>query len=256
MIGLFPEFVAQVTGYVRSPRRQDDLHLLVDVGAGTVDVTTFNVHRKDDIDTFPIFSRDVRRLGANYLFQHRLKETGRFGAWQHDQHAPPPNDAEFAGLLGISIDELHRIDGKFTRDVHEQIYQCLVHTKTQRYPKSPRWREGIPVFFCGGGSRVEAFEKLFARILEEDYRFKLVSTHLPIPSDLIAPGLPEEMFHRMSVAYGLAFDAFDIGEVVEQDKVKRDDPEQVVFGRTCGVCRGTGGLHSPCRRCGGTGFIK
>ena len=43
-ISLFPEFLAQIAGYVRSPGRQADLHMLVDVGAGTMDATTFNVH--------------------------------------------------------------------------------------------------------------------------------------------------------------------------------------------------------------------
>ncbi len=40
-----PEFVAQITSYSHSPQRVDGLHLLVDCGAGTVDVVSFNVFR-------------------------------------------------------------------------------------------------------------------------------------------------------------------------------------------------------------------
>ncbi len=41
-VNCFPEFAAMISGYIRSPRRKKDLHLLVDIGAGTVDVTVFN----------------------------------------------------------------------------------------------------------------------------------------------------------------------------------------------------------------------
>ena len=40
-ISAFPEFSAQVTGYVQSPSRQEGLHATADVGGGTLDVTIF-----------------------------------------------------------------------------------------------------------------------------------------------------------------------------------------------------------------------
>ena len=61
-INAFPEFVAQLAAYVRSPRRRNGLHVMVDVGGGTLDVTVFNVHQNDDEDVYPVFARKVAPL--------------------------------------------------------------------------------------------------------------------------------------------------------------------------------------------------
>jgi len=47
-IGVVPEVIAEVVGYARSNLRREGTHLLVDVGASTVDVATFVLHSKDD----------------------------------------------------------------------------------------------------------------------------------------------------------------------------------------------------------------
>lgn len=65
---LFPEFVAQVAVYARSPQRQDGLHLLVDCGAGTLDIATFNVGRQPGTneDIYPILQSEVAPLGRTF----------------------------------------------------------------------------------------------------------------------------------------------------------------------------------------------
>jgi len=73
-IGLFPEFVAQVTGYVRSPLRKQDLHLMIDVGAGTIDISVFNVFESEGEHRFPIFAKALRPLGTYYLMRHRAEK--------------------------------------------------------------------------------------------------------------------------------------------------------------------------------------
>ena len=52
-INAFPEFSAQVTGYVRSPSSQEGLHATVDVGGGTLDVTIFNLWQQDGEPPLP-----------------------------------------------------------------------------------------------------------------------------------------------------------------------------------------------------------
>ncbi|VFR92722.1 hypothetical protein IVO3_2801 [plant metagenome] len=46
--GVVPEFVAQIAGYLGSPQVKEGLHALIDVGAATLDVATFNVVLRND----------------------------------------------------------------------------------------------------------------------------------------------------------------------------------------------------------------
>lgn len=70
--GVVPEFVAQIAGYLRSPQVNDGLHALVDVGAATLDVATFNVVLPRDGNSaprIPIFFSAVKPLGTHFLSQ-------------------------------------------------------------------------------------------------------------------------------------------------------------------------------------------
>ncbi len=72
-----PEFAGQIASYVRSAHRRPDLHLMVDVGAGTTDITTFNIHQ--DFETlenvFPIFQPNIVNLGTHFLTANRVYQT-------------------------------------------------------------------------------------------------------------------------------------------------------------------------------------
>ena len=66
-VDVFPEFACQLYSYLISPERREDLHALVDIGAGTLDVAYFNVFMKDGEALLPVFASEVERLGAHYL---------------------------------------------------------------------------------------------------------------------------------------------------------------------------------------------
>jgi hypothetical protein len=80
--------------------------------------------------------------------------------------------------------------------------------------------------------------------------FPVKAMKLPKPDQLEANGIREDDYDRVSVAYGLSFDLFDIGEIIKEDDVD-DVPAE------------DGGSNSPgntsnsvmCPRCGGHGRI-
>ena len=72
-INVIPEVAAEVAGYARSPRRDNGLHLLVDIGASTLDVSTFVLHHEGE-DQYALLSTDVKRLGAFELHLMRLNK--------------------------------------------------------------------------------------------------------------------------------------------------------------------------------------
>ena len=69
---LIPEVIAEVTGYARSQFRNEGLHLLVDIGASTLDICSFILREKEGDDDFPILTADVGLLGAKRLHLARI----------------------------------------------------------------------------------------------------------------------------------------------------------------------------------------
>lgn len=219
------EFVAQIASYTRSPQRQHDLHLLVDIGAGTVDVVTFNVNKDEQTgeDQFPIFWASVNNLGTHYLMSRRLQD-GKISQGDHQDDAiTVPSAEKFSQATGLPIQVVRRSDRTHASAVAGAISAVLRTTKQKRYRRSPRWQTGIRVFLCGGGSACEAFQ---VSIVEAGRRsgVPLPPIKLPLPERLRAPGLPQDQFHRVSVAFGLGMDAFNLGQIRPMAAVEDDTP--------------------------------
>lgn len=212
-----PEFIAQIAMYVNSPQRRPDLHLLVDVGAGTLDVSTFNVHESDGEHVFPIFASRVERLGCHYAIRRALAGTS----------ARVIEDAGFdrqklAGIKGVTETELQQRLRTVENDVCRVISAVLTQTKGRRYRNSRAWSDGLPVLLCGGGREVALYRSAIERLIADRYPLRLL--HLNRPSNLVAPELPETALQRLSVAYGLSFAFENLGLIRTADTVEDDLP--------------------------------
>lgn len=71
-IDLHPEVIAGAYGYARSEERRDGLHLMMDVGAGTVDACLFRLQMKEEVDDWPLLEARVERLGTAELHERRI----------------------------------------------------------------------------------------------------------------------------------------------------------------------------------------
>ena len=232
-ISAFPEFSAQVAGYVRSPRRQDGLHTMVDVGGGTLDVTVFNVHKDSDgDDIFPIFARHVRPLGTRYLMQARRNALTGHGAWSYSPFDELPGDAKFGRAHNVSMEELKELDRPFRKRAHTTVADALKYTKEHRYPTAPHWDStkrgyglGMPSFYCGGGASADFYATLLSgfEVLQPPY--KLSQSILPIPDDLNVRRTARKANARLAVAYGLSFDPYDIGRIIRMSEIEDDRPD-------------------------------
>ena len=240
-ICIIPEFAAQITSYIKSTRRQSDLHFLVDVGAGTLDVTTFNAHQDHYEDVFPIFEAKVAPLGSRYYVAHLLSGIQCQVAWDEEDSTAKINN--FAQSAGLCSKELELKTRQFRKKVEDIIRNVLRTTKEKRYIKSPHWQTGIPTFLCGGGSSIP----LYQTVLQENHLLRL--TALEKPDTLAAESLGPTDFHRLSVACGLSFNALDIGLVRPRTKV--EDDVNVMIGKNesaispdcCPGCGATGGCY-------------
>jgi hypothetical protein len=186
---------------------------------------TFNVNKDEQTgeDQFPIFWASVNNLGTHYLMSRRLQD-GRVKQGDHQDDATTVPSAEmFSQTACLPIQDVRRSDRTHTAAVAGAISAVLRTTKQKRYRRSPMWQTGIRVFLCGGGSACEAFQ---ASIVEAGRRsaVPLPSIMLPLPERLRAPGLLQDQFHRVSVAFGLGMDAFNLGQIRPMAAVEDDAP--------------------------------
>ena len=214
---VFPEFAVQLMGYIQSPQRHNDLHALVDVGAGTLDFTIFNVYKNSDgEDLFPIFAQDVKPLGTQFFVQRRLESTRLNSSWKPSPYENVPSDSDFEKHLSLNNWELRQCDKPFRRQVTDLMGEKLNYTKKEMYPKSPRWQSGVPTFLCGGGTTVGFYRDIFDSFQCEPPPYKIILRSLRVPEDLQAGSILQETYDRLSVAYGLSFDPYNIAGIIKK----------------------------------------
>lgn len=196
------------------------MHTLVDVGAGTMDVTTFNVHNdKEGDDLFAIFTRGVEPLGTRYLIQHRLEES-RTLSWNPPPFEDVPQDDIFEKKLGLHSGGLQKLDGPFRDRVAKLMWDKMNDTKKERHPLAPAWVAGVPTFVCGGGARVNLYSSVFSGFEASGPPFKITTKSLTVPEDLKLPERWKPIYDRLSVAYGLSFGPDNIGTILRMQHIE------------------------------------
>lgn len=224
LIGLdvLPEFVAQIAGYVQSAQRQSGLHALVDVGGGTLDVVTFIVHEQDGENVFPFLLPEIRALGTQMLYQNRLVEAPEHEhATLPDELQPVLNCSDYAKCTGLPENHIALRDSIFWREVDATARRVFHRTKHYRNRWSEVWTNGLPVFFTGGGGTVEGYRKSVKSGGQNSapvMNLMLLPTH---PKLAEFSGTPND-YQRVSVACGLAQDAFSIGKLVPAAQLEDD----------------------------------
>jgi hypothetical protein len=228
-VNAFPEVISEMVGYAKSPLRREGLHVLVDIGAGTTDITSFILYPYQDNDSYNLLTAEVERYGALVLHKYRLNKIKsilerKLGNLSHsiDGMSPLPKANDY--LPSKQELNLDSIDDEFIKNFKNILKQVVIATKHRKDPNSDHWRSGLPVFLCGGGSQLEIYKNAIAACSET-----LIQTihiagfdikNIPKPEGLEAPGLLEKNYHRLAVAYGLSHTADDIGRVIPPRQMK------------------------------------
>lgn len=219
---LVPEFIAQMAGYVLSPQRPEkgnELHLLVDVGAGTVDIACFGAYRphNDLFYRFPTWASSVDAFGTHFLMEARHAVLGRrTETW--DDFAGVPDFKMFAQMNECSEKEVQRVDQAFSDKVSIAIGKVLSRTKTLKHPMAREWKSGIRTFLVGGGSHCAVFRDATSTALKR-IRTPLKPMDFPLQDLENISEIEPQLSHRLSVAYGLTFDADSIGEAILPEQI-------------------------------------
>lgn len=238
-INIHPEVIMEIVGYARSSMRTNGLHLLIDIGATTMDMATFIIHSKDGDDVFPLLETSVKRYGTMVLHGKRLAAIMK--AIPENTHLdsnikeninkiksidPTKNlpGLKHYQILSGKVD-LQKVDNDFFKACSVELGNIIRDTKERRDPHANAWDSGLPVFICGGGGRLAAYHKMVKNrgdaIAKRVTNFgNLIIKDIPKPDQLEAPELMPKDYDRLAVAYGLSFDSFEIGEVIPESKIK------------------------------------
>ncbi len=247
-VNLYPEIAAQLAGYVNSPHRQRGNLLLIDVGAGTLDVSTIILHgdREEDIVSFHFC--EVKPLGVLRLYECRrngleaIVNGCTIYPLDHFQDGSRPVPERIQDLIQNPSPALQQAYAEVSADFADQVItvalSCLVRFRaSQRQAHANAgfepWGDNLRFFLTGGGCRSNFYHNHLAdgpledRLARNFTRWHperanrhaanegLLLERLPLPDNLEKfPTALHSHFDRLSVAYGLALGGGESGNLM------------------------------------------
>lgn len=236
-LSVIPEIAAQIYGYVASERfdhQAANNFMMVDVGAGTVDSSLFHVKRGRGKWDFEFYTATVEPLGAVNLHRNRLDWWARAIEQQvpdredlleaiivarkltdGEEGIPEQLEAYFSPSKIQFSDHRQHPDRQFYGKVFAQVGH-ETYWKTSRGHLTREQLTDIPVYLCGGGSRMPFYGRLRETLNNHPSLYEWMKVNvrtLLLPKRLEAPGLVRNDFDRLSVAYGLSF--LNLGQVLK-----------------------------------------
>lgn len=210
-INTFSGCCGQICGYVNSPRCDLDLHMLIDVGAATINIATFAVKKATDNNrknTCLLYACAIEPFGVNNLLDRRY-DSLKLPDREINLFKDIPDLATFSQVHGLTEKEVRFADVLYSGDVARLINRVL--DETRRYcPDAPAWEGGVPTFVYGGGAHLEIVQSIIHSHENKSPPHNIRSIWLNPPDDLMAEHLPKNAYDRLSMAYGLSFEPEEI----------------------------------------------
>ena len=227
-VNAYPEVISEIVGYAKSSLRREGLHMLIDIGACTVDIAIFILHKESGNDSFALLTTEVEPYGAFMLHRNRLEkiktivdENFSHLIYAVDGMTPLPTFNDY--MPSIEVLNSYSIDAEFIQKFKSLVKGVIEITRKDRDPHSGAWYLGLSVFFCGGGSQLEAYKdaiKVCSDNLTNTLHIAAFDIkNIPKPEGLEAQYLLAEHYHRVAVAYGLSYDSDNIGGVVPPSQI-------------------------------------
>ncbi|OPX24708.1 MAG: hypothetical protein B1H05_04710 [Candidatus Cloacimonas sp. 4484_140] len=236
-IEVIPEVIAEAIGYARSQRRNEGLHILVDVGASTVDMCSFLLRSDNGEDYYHILTADVQPLGTVSLYRmlidvlHKDYPQVADSLWTKLNPLNPFYNVQFPE------EESSQIALNDARKEHQDQYRkmfgrLVIDLKTKRDPNSPKWITGVPIFLCGGGKMMTEFKDYLSKSIVEIQSLYSRKGNLllqSLPSLYELPNTITDGYRdRLAVAWGLSYPEHDIGEVERPSEISDIPPRRVI----------------------------
>ena len=237
-VTVVPEIAAQIYGFVASnsfDKKAPNIYLMADVGSGTVDSSLFHVKLgKGGRWDFEFYTSVVEPNGVSNLHRERVNwwATALAKAGDSQNLIKDLAASKLITDQQLSTPESFRdyFDGvqvKFRDSVKtpdEDFFNLRVLAQVQGKTLWRTWKDNllpqsklvnIPFFMCGGGVRMGYYQELEPRLASMSgfSWLKAECWMMGVPDDLVADGIGEDEYDRLSVAYGLS--RLEVGKVVK-----------------------------------------
>lgn len=193
-----PESVAEIASYLYSSNRQSGMHALIDLGAGTTDISIFNLNRETN-NTFWYSAGNIPD-GTNRIEKKII---------DYINERENNNMCRLIDVLKIlrKLSSNNNINFEIERNIRailNEIYQKTTRIWGKAYEKYPREHafHNVNIFISGGGSYIPYVKDIFSVPWWTHIRGNYPINILPEPDDYnsFSGNVP---FQRMTVAYGL-----------------------------------------------------
>jgi hypothetical protein len=239
---IIPEIAAGAVGYAFSSLRREGPHIIIDIGASTVDVCSFDLHRRAGDNEYRLLIADVKNFGLCAFYRYKLR-TLKDIYEKHlqaklDKHDPmlPVNMDERLDSYTVPTDILaeksRALKESFKEQLVQMLYRVINQTRKRKLPYSTVWRANgrLPLLLIGGGSQVSFFrsavDELGVRLQHWGWNTRLQVLTPTLPSSLTRSLKGQREHHFLTVTWGLSHRALDIGEIVPADQISDCRPSK------------------------------
>ena len=207
-----PESVAQVASYLVSLQRKEGLHAVIDLGAGTTDVSIFNLSLlSGSAISYWYAARNIPQ-GMDRIERRVAQQLHEDSRREKCSAERVTERMEFLSLnpreSNVVREELRKIWS--SKDYH-RTWGTAYHYKLK---KQTSW-QNVEVFISGGGSGFsDPAEDIFSRPWRwSNLKCEYPVRELPEPDNYAAQSC-DAPFLRMAVAYGLAIPRPELEEYI------------------------------------------
>lgn len=229
-IQIVPEVLAAVASYIKSGTQKDGPHILMDVGAGTLDTCSFRITEKLGDSTCAILGANVALLGVLALEHCRIaavlqsmKRCVKSHGFARDPVLPIRLNTEDYIPTADQLAEIHADISSAEMSFESECGAAVQEIwKALRSNRDPLYLNEIPFVLSGGGSGLPTYRhfptRIWMNMQATTIHGQLRPLLLQLPN-LSAPALPNEQLHRFSVATGLSYPRLELGEILRPQDV-------------------------------------
>lgn len=231
-LDVVPEIVAASYGYAVSNQRQKGIHLMVDVGASTLDACVFILDERKGDNLFTLLTADVKLLGTlnHFLGQMSFLESKYLHrlAVVRDAHSPALPTETTPEALEIPSTEVQEWIGthsaEFSRDCKNMVVDALFRARRDKDQLANAWRKGhrLPILVIGGGAKSQVYLDAILKVRDwveakvDNDGTRMVVIQWPkgfaVPKATVEEEMPGPR-EFLSVAWGLSHRSLDIGRI-------------------------------------------
>ena len=217
-IRCFPAIDAQVAGYVQSTTANDDLQLLLDIGAATFSIAAFSISGK----RCAVYDSAVQHIGVCYLLKRRY-ENLKLSDADINLFKHIPDAQAFSETYALTEKDIKFADTLYSGEISRQISKLMDHMKTRYCSDTDCWEKGILTTTSGGGARLEIIDNIIRSFENKPCPHRIHSQRPGLPDDLMVENLPQDAFDRLAVAYGLSYAADVIDAVFDRQVINNSE---------------------------------